>query len=588
MTNRITGTNSGIDVEAVVKASLTTEQNKIDKAYQQQMVYEYQQEQLREIVDKCTDFYDKYLDILSSNSLMKSSAYESVSFTGDNNNVVAKGYAGADASEYTVEVTSLASKATATIDGTKATATISAKSLTSTSKISVNGVEFTDIKSNADGNVNITETVKALNEQLSSSSSNVRARYDSSAGGIVIDSIASGKNQTFTLSVDGTNQKVTSGTGEKGLNSGDKIFIAGMKDEDAVEVVTTDEGVVDLSATAKALNQKISSQGLTAKYSELSGGIVIESTATGESQNFTLSIKSKTDNYNTEVYNIEGKGKDASFTITKDGLSTTKTSSTNTVIVDNIEFTANKVGSTTLSGKNDGTKLKDTIVNFINDYNKLITTINEKLLETRDRNYPPLTEEQKADMTESEIEKWEEKAKAGLLKNDKDLVRIQSALKESMRTFMSGSGLNLQEIGIKPVDNYGSKNGTFTIDEDRLSKAIEENAEGVKDLFIKSADSTASTNAKGGILTQLQSILKNETKSSSSILSKRIGFTGTSTENSNTFKTNITKQKKLISELKEKYTTRETALYKKYSSLETMLEKLNAQSSSLYSMLNIG
>lgn len=65
MTNRITGTNSGIDVDAVVKASLTTEQNKIDKAYQQQKVYEYQQEQLRKIVDQCTDFYDKYLDILS-------------------------------------------------------------------------------------------------------------------------------------------------------------------------------------------------------------------------------------------------------------------------------------------------------------------------------------------------------------------------------------------------------------------------------------------------------------------------------------------------------------------------------------------
>ncbi|MDU7439996.1 MAG: flagellar cap protein FliD N-terminal domain-containing protein, partial [Clostridium sp.] len=118
MTNRITGTNSGIDVDAVVKASLTTEQNKIDKAYQQQKVYEYQQEQLRKIVDQCTDFYDKYLDILSSDSLMKSSAYESVSFTGDNNNVTAKGYAGADIGEYKVNVTQLASKAKGVITST--------------------------------------------------------------------------------------------------------------------------------------------------------------------------------------------------------------------------------------------------------------------------------------------------------------------------------------------------------------------------------------------------------------------------------------------------------------------------------------
>ena len=187
-------------------------------------------------------------------------------------------------------------------------------------------------------------------------------------------------------------------------------------------------------------------------------------------------------------------------------------------------------------------------------------------------------------MTESEIKKWEEKAQTGLLKNDNDLVRIQSALKESMRTFMSGSGLNLEAIGIKPVDNYGSKNGTFTIDEDKLTKAIENNAEGVKDLFMKSA----SSGDKGGVLTQLQSVLKSETKSSSSALSKRIGFVGTSTENSNTLKLNISKQKTLISELQDKYSDKETALYKKYSALETMLEKLNSQSNSLYAMLNIG
>ena len=79
--NRITGTNSGIDVDAVVKQSLSKEQNKIDKAYQQQMIYTYQQEQLNEIVKSGQDFYGKYLDILSSNSLLKTSAYETVKFT---------------------------------------------------------------------------------------------------------------------------------------------------------------------------------------------------------------------------------------------------------------------------------------------------------------------------------------------------------------------------------------------------------------------------------------------------------------------------------------------------------------------------
>lgn len=493
MANRVTGTNSGVDVEQVVKASLLTEQNKIDKAYQQQKVYEYQQAQLKEIVTECQNFYDKYLDILSGDSLMKSSAYESVSFTGDNNNVTAKGFAGADATEYKVTVTEVAKKATT-----------------------------------------------VLNQDYFNT------------------------NSKDILSV----------------KIGDK--------EANIAVVTDENGNVDLSATAKALNEELNSKGMnvTAKYSEISGGIVLESKSTGENISFSVgTADGELEDFDSNNVNyVNHKGEDALITIEKDGAPPyTKKSSTNTVVIDNIEFTVNKVGETTLTGKNDSAKLKDTIINFVNDYNKLIEKINTKLLETRDRDYMPLTEEQKAEMTESEIEKWEEKAQTGLLRNDSDLQRIQNALKQTMRTFMSSSGLNLEAIGINPVDNYGVKNGTFTIDEDKLSKAIEENAEGVKELFTK----PASGNDKGGILTQLQTTLKNEVKSSSSALSKRIGFSGTATENNNTLSNYITKQKKMISELQKKYTDKETALYNKYSALEVMLEKLNAQSNSLYSMLNI-
>lgn len=517
-TNRVTGTNSGIDVEAVVKASLTTEQNKIDKAYQQQKIYEYQQEQLKEIVNQCTDFYDKYLDILSSDSLLKSSAYESVSFTGTDNNVTAKGFAGADATNYTVNVTSVASKAS-----------------------------------------------KVLNQEYFKSTINP----DSS---VADDNKGKGK---LYIEIDGKKIEVDLTTKITKDDKGNDIY------------------EVDLSATANAINEKLKEAGsnMSVKYSELSGGIVIESAKTGADQSFKIGVAAGNDA--PSKYD-EVKGTNSIIEISKNGgEKVTKESSSNVITVDGIEFTVNKKHeagevATKLTGKNDSSKLKETIVNFINDYNKLIQTINDKLLETRDTDYMPLTEDQKSEMTESEIKKWEEKAQTGLLRNDSDLKRIQSALKDSMRTFMSSSGLNLEKIGIKPVDNYGSKNGTFTIDEDKLSAAIESNPEGVKDLFTRAADSDATKNSSGGILVQLQSVLKKETKLSSSALSKRIGFSGTATENNNTLKKNIDKQKKLITELKSKYTNRETALFNKYSSLEIMLEKLNAQSNSLYSMLNIG
>lgn len=485
MPNRITGTNSGIDVDAVVKSSLTTEQNKIDKAKQQEEIYAMQQDQLRSIVNDCNAFYDKYLDVLSGNSLMSSSKYQSVSFTQlEGNSVTAKGLAGAEGGNYEINVSKVAKKAQTTIS--------------------------------ADN---------------------------------TLDSI-----------------KITVGDKTAELT----------KDQ----IIKDEQGNVDYKATASRLNEEFSKQGInmTAKYSQIAGGLVIESKETGEAQSFELELNGKP----AETF----QGEDCEYTISKDGAGTGKVlkSASNTIVMDNIEFSVAGTGTTKLNGKIDGSQLKDTLVNFINDYNKLITDINTKVSEKRDKNYQPLTDEQREAMSDSEIEKWEKKVAEGQLRNDEDLVRIQSSLKQCMRTFMSESGLNLEAIGISPVDNYGTKNGTFSIDENKLQKAIEEKPEDVKNLFIK----PAKDGKGGGIMVQLQKVLKDETKSSSSSLSKRIGFIGTATENSNTLTKKIQEQQKLAKELKAKYTTKENALYKKYSSLESMMEKMNAQSGSLYSMLGIG
>lgn len=79
------------------------------------------------------------------------------------------------------------------------------------------------------------------------------------------------------------------------------------------------------------------------------------------------------------------------------------------------------------------------------------------------------------------------KAQTGLLKNDSDLRRIQSAMKSVMSSMMSSTGLTLESIGIEPVDNYTTKNGMYKIDEDKLTKALQNNAEEVKDLFTRSS-----------------------------------------------------------------------------------------------------
>ena len=649
MTNRITGTNSGIDVDTVVKQSLTTEQNKIDKAYQQQKIYEYQQEQLKSIVSDVQDFYDKYLDILSGDSLLKSTAYETASFTTTDSSgnvstaVTAKGYAGADVTDYKVTVTQLASKATTSIDkdSVKVDEEIEIKVGDGDSvKITIHE------KADGTGEPDLERAAKELNSELKKNGINVSAKYSQFAGGIVLESGEIGEKASFKVKLSSDadfteyNGKNAKGTIKKGdyiyeidqskntfivdnveftLNAvtyekkgetnledkGPYIYSDQYTDKDGNTIKTSSDGakittiVTSKDGKTKTTtiiegNKRIQTTEAEGRTTRLTvsylnndtGEWIITDNAGGTMEHFTYDDTYVPKSYTTsDGYNVIISD-DGSKTITSsDGKTVTKINSAGV-------STTEIFNEVTLNGKTDISNLKDTIVNFINDYNKIMKTINEKLWETRDRDYMPLTEDQKAEMSESEIEAWEKKAQTGLLRNDSDLRRIQSAMKSAMSSMMSSTGLTLESIGIEPVDNYTTKNGMYKIDEDKLTQALTNNAEEVKDLFTRAASTTIDKDGKevkdsGGVLTQLQSILKSEFKSSSSSLSKRAGFEGTSTESANTLSKNISKQKTLIKELKSKYTTKETALYNKYSALEVMLEKLNAQSNSLYSMLGL-
>lgn len=636
MTNRITGTNSGIDVDSVVKQSLTTQQNKIDKAYQQQMVYQYQQEQLKSIISDVQNFYDKYLDVLSGDSLLKSTAYETVKFTGTDSSgkvstaVSAKGFAGADVTDYTVTVTQLASKASATIsesdftikndseDKNTISITVGDKTITVDAKLKENSYE-----------IDLEKTASAINTELKKSGVNVTAKYSKIAGGIVLETGDMGESASFNLTVDGGSETTYQGQNAKGViekdgksyqfNEKSNVitvdnvqFTLNSKTEGKDAIALVDNGAYSYkdkytddngNSVERVVNGKESTIVITSKdgltKTTIKEDSKVKTTTTevkdkdgnvvepvpGEDVKDLEYIPKDPNNYTTvDGYKVYISSDGTKTVTSKDGKTVTTTSEDGTTKTESFD-------TVTLSGETDISELKDTIINFVNDYNKVMETINEKLWETRDRDYMPLTEAQKKDMSESEITAWEKKAQTGLLRNDSDLRRIQSAMKSAMSSMMSSTGLTLESIGIEPVDNYTTKNGMYKIDEDKLTKALTNNSEEVKDLFTRSAGTEKDSNGnlidKGGVLTQLQSILKNEFKSSSSSLSKRVGFEGTSTESSNTLSKNILKQKTLVKELQSKYTTKETALYNKYSALEVMLEKLNAQSNSLYSMLGL-
>lgn len=313
-------------------------------------------------------------------------------------------------------------------------------------------------------------------------------------------------------------------------------------------------------------------------------------TAKIEGDNLLLTSSVKGSNAKIEFSTIEDGeiskgGQDAYIVITNDkGGIYTHTGNTNNFTLDGVNF--NFISDIPeegikVVGKEDATEIVESIKSFITDYNNLIVKINTLLTEKRDRNYQPLTKDQKNELSEKEIELWENKVKQGQLRGDSDLSRIANALKQGMRNLVSGVGLTLKDIGIESVQDFGgTKDGTFKINEEALKKAIEENTEAVAKLFMQSPPSNVSESDaynQKGIMVRLKDILYNETVSSKAILAQKVGFEGTTTVVNNILTKQLESYQRKIDEMEDLFAVKEQALYNKYAKLESIMNTYNSQ-----------
>ncbi|NLK23490.1 MAG: flagellar filament capping protein FliD [Clostridiales bacterium] len=261
-------------------------------------------------------------------------------------------------------------------------------------------------------------------------------------------------------------------------------------------------------------------------------------------------------------------------------------SSSNTITIDGAAITINNTGTTNLTAKTDVTELKDKIVKFVNGYNEYVTKLNTLLTEKKYRDYQPLTEEQKKEMKETEIKAWEEKVKSGQLRGDSDIQRIRDNMVNAMTNMVSGAGITLKDMGISLVDSYGtSKDGTFTIDEEKLTSALENRTEDVSKLFTTKGNNDATN----GIAYRLKDICENEfVYSSKSLLIQKAGYEGTKYDTSSTLSKQITEYKNKLEDLQKWFKDKEQSLYSKWANIETIMNNYNSQASYLSSMFNSG
>ncbi|MGL5152543.1 MAG: flagellar filament capping protein FliD [Clostridium sp.] len=421
---------------------------------------------------------------------------------------------------------------------------------------------------------------KALNEKLKEE----KLTASIGDGKITFTSTDIGNPEVnFTVDVNGETGTFTAG--EKGVATTNTVG----KDSFIGKKIDINGTLIDMSK-AKAgeeveyLNKMLSGKGITASK-DASGDFVFTADEVGKDKKIEIKGYDGTNAVDVTA------GKDANILIKdgKGGVYSHKGSS-NTVVIDGITF--NFTGEIpkdgiTITGKNDVTEVKDKIVNFVNDYNKLMEKLNTVVMEKPNKEFMPLTAEQKKDMSEDEIKLWNEKVKKGQLSRDSDITRIINSLKNAVTTPVNGGGLNLEKIGITPFQDYaGTKNGTFTIDEAKLTKALEENLDDVMNMFIgqpKASEGMTDGEKYGqtGIMHRMKDILYKETVTVESRLVKKAGIEGSASVSNNELTRSMERYEKKIKDMEKDFARREQALYSKYARLEVMMNKYNAQQSQL-------
>lgn len=232
--------------------------------------------------------------------------------------------------------------------------------------------------------------------------------------------------------------------------------------------------------------------------------------------------------------------------------------------------------------------IKQTIKDFVSDYNQLISDVYGQIGTSPKRDdsnntYEPLTDSEKKDMSEEEIKKWEDYAKQGLLYNDSTISGIMSKLRTSLYnsvTLDDGSRFGLYSMGIKTSTDY-SEHGKLEIDEDKFDKAFDENPEAVMKLFTDS----------NGIMQQANKVLDDAVRTTSTnrgSLIKKAGLESGSSATDNELYKQMQSVKDRISSLQDKYDSKEEYWWKVFTNLESMMSDLNSQSSYLSSYFGTG
>ncbi|MGB9975982.1 flagellar filament capping protein FliD [Thermovenabulum sp.] len=614
-TLRIGGLASGMDIDQIVSDLMKIERQKVDKLYQQKQILEWQREDYRNINLKIKALYDSAFNMKLQGTYLKYRA--TVSYddgTAPDSIFTATPGASAMPGTYSVEVKKIAQEAKIESSGSISKNYILGNILDlSQNPITVNDSNYKFVISldGVEKTIELTKgvtydgTTKTLDELKNDIQTKINATFGNDQITVSVEnnqikfSPGTSYSGAYKPNIVLKNSSVANILGNLGFTNGvsSKINIyAKLKDEaykfennplnngELIKFkINGKEFTFDFSDTGleknytlndvlNKINQDADAK-VTAYYDAITDKIVIKSKETG------LSAKVEIVNLSGNLFGNTGALKIASGSvdfgenalISINGIDISKP--TNTFTISGIQFSLKKEApgkTATLTIERDVDTVVETIKNFINTYNDTISAINSKLTEERYRDYLPLTDEQKKELKEDEIKKWEEKARSGLLRGDTVLSGLVNKLRQAVYGTVEGQPSDfdtLFDVGVKTGSYY--EKGKLYIDEARLKEAISQNPEAVANLFVN-----------------ITSSIYNIAKSGMDSITKKAGSSTQYFDNS-LIAQNIRSLNDRISKMEEDLKKVEDRYWKQFTEMEKAIQSMNQQSMWLANQLGM-
>lgn len=380
-----------------------------------------------------------------------------------------------------------------------------------------------------------------------------------------------------------------------------------------------DTGVnMTYSSITGSFNLEAKNYGNVEKISVSTDGVLaktlfgIDSTWQGQDGNTDANVKKVdilhlNDTFLTNVNNksnttlVEGQNAVAELVVNGEKMRVERTS--NTIAVDGLNIELKNTHDATeapitFDVSLDSDDVVEKVKEFIETYNGLISAINTAVTTRpdKDKKYDPLTDAQKEEMSEKEIEKWETEAKKTVLFNDSPLKNVLQSMRSALYGGVEGVNTVLSSIGIT-TGTY-DKNGQLTLDEAKFRKALSDNPDQVTSLFTAKSSIEYSPNLtsaersqrykESGLMYRFQDILKDAvgTTTPKGSLLQIAGIDSDRTAGENQLTEKLEEINEKIEKLQKQLKAEQERIWKQFTNLETTIQKLNSQSESLLSQLN--